>query len=69
MANTFMLCGLSKSNEGLKVHDLAAPKSICPVIRYHLGQVCLSCQGVFIVQTIRVILLGPISWLHLCKHR
>lgn len=59
-----VLCGFSKKKQcrasGL-FHDLAAQISIPPGVCYHSSQVCLSCQRVFIVQTICVILLGPIS--------
>lgn len=41
--------------------DLTAQRSISPGIHYRTSQVCLSCQCVFIAQTIWMILLGPIS--------
>ena len=65
VVNTIKLCGFSKSNEGLKVvsqpdsRDIHLPWS-SP--HYRSTQVCLSYQHVFIVQTVWVILLGPISW-------
>lgn len=64
MANSsscFVILAKKATRASRLLRDLAAQRSVSHGTCYHFSQVCLSCRSVFIVQTIRLIILDPIS--------